>query len=106
MMGGLGAAFRCDAGKETMAIYFHYLKDQSLEAVRHAVDYLIKNGDRFPTVSKLREYANAYRPPDKRVPVAPEMQIEEFAEEEMEQYKGMTADDFFKQMESRFGDVT
>lgn len=105
MMGGMSAAFRCDSNKETMAIYFQYLIDFSVEAVRYAVDQSIKTADRFPTVSKLREYANAYRPPVNRTAIVPEFCIEEFSGEEMEKYKSMTADDFFKEMESKFGEV-
>ena len=99
MMGGLSAAFRCDSNKETMAIYFQYLGDYSIEAVRFAVDKAITTGERFPVVAKLREQASLYRPPETRKPMIPEYQIEEFSAEEMAKYsKYESADDFFSEM--------
>lgn len=88
-----------------MAIYFNYLMDFSIDAVRYSVDQVIKTGERFPAVSLLRNYAGAYRPPVNRRPIIPEFQIEEFNQEEVDRYKNMTADDFFKNMEQKFGVV-
>lgn len=105
MMGGLSAAFLRDSNKETMAVYFQYLIDFSIEAVRYAVDTTIKTAERFPPVSLLRTHANAYRPPTNRTAVIPQFQLEEFSGDDMEQFKNMTPADFFKQMESKFGDV-
>lgn len=100
-MDGLASAYRCEANKETKGVYFHYLKDFSLEAVRYAVDSIIKGCEKFPTVSLLRTHANAYRPPVNRT-VVPAFQIEEFSGEELEKFKDMTADDFFKSVEQSF----
>lgn len=96
-MGGLSAAFRCDCGKETMAVYFRYLQDHSIEAVQHGVDSAIKTLDRFPVVAKLRELSGTYRRPDNRKPVLPKFQIEEFTGER-EPFDQEKADEFFKQM--------
>lgn len=92
LMNGLGAAFRTDTSKATMAVYFQYLSDYSIEAVRHAVDQTIKNGERFPVVKTLREFANAYRPPINRQPVTDAVQIAEFTETEIESSKQKLAD--------------
>ncbi len=63
-----------------MAIYFQYLSDYHLDAVRYAVDQAIKTGDRFPVVKTLREFANGYRPPRKTPP--PLVQIDEFTQQQ------------------------
>ena len=107
MMGGLSAAFRCDSNKETMAIYFQYLSDYSIEAVRFAVDKAITTCERFPVVAKLREQASLYRPPETRKPMIDDYQIEEFSADELAKYSGSTQyesiEEFFEKM---LGDVS
>lgn len=100
MMGAVFAAFRCDASKETMAVYFEYLKDQDVEAVRHAVDESIKTLERFPTVAKMREFAGAWRRPVNYTPSSAPM-IEEFTKEEIERCKSMSFDDIIKNTAER-----
>lgn len=96
MMNGIGAAFRCDVSKETMAIFFNYLKSNSIESVRYATDKVIETGERFPTVKLMREYANAYRKPINYNP-SPAVQIEEFTQEEIERCKNMSFEDIIKE---------
>jgi hypothetical protein len=100
MMNGIGAAFRCDVSKETMAIFFNYLKNNSIESVRFATDKVIETGERFPTVKLMREHANAYRKPQMYIP-SQSVQIEEFSQEEIERCKSMSFEDIIKQATER-----
>lgn len=98
LMGELGLAFRVDTPKDTMAVYFKYLHDRSMYQVEHAIIDLVKVGDRFPTVSKLREIAGSFRE-FKTAEKTESIQIEEFTGAD---YKPENADEFFKKIMEDF----
>lgn len=102
MMNGVGAAFRCDVSKETMAIYFHYLQSYPIEAVRYAVDKTIETCERFPTVKLMREHAGAWRKP---IDYSKSncVQIEEFTQEEIDRCKNMSVDDIINEAVRKYG---
>ncbi len=88
LMAMLGEAFFKDVSKPTMAIYFQYLTDCRIEAIKHAVDEIIKTHDRFPTVKVIREHAATYRPPaGHRQVTSNAPQIAEFTVEQVEESK-------------------
>lgn len=92
LMGKMGLAFRTDCSKEQMSVYWEFLKDRSFYQVGRAIEEIIKTGDRFPPVSKVRELAGSFREMKTReVTEAP--QIEEFSSADQ---KPETAEDFFK----------
>lgn len=87
LMAMLGEAFFKDVSKPTMAIYFQYLTDYRIEAIKHAVDEIIKTHDRFPTVKVIREHAATYRPPIRQQQATDATQIAEFTAEQIEESK-------------------
>lgn len=78
LMGELGVAFRVDASREMMGVYWKFLHDRTMRQVRLAIEDIIKSGDKFPPVSRIRDIAGSYRE-FKTVEKVPESrQIEEF----------------------------
>jgi hypothetical protein len=100
-MGELGLAFRVDASKEMMGVYWKYLHDRSLYQVTNAIEDIIKSGDRFPSVAKIRELAGSYRE-FKTVERSQAEMIEEFSSADL---KPVDAKDFFKTVGDMFGAV-
>jgi len=73
--------------------------------VGNAIVDIIQTGDRFPPVSHIRSIASGYR--EFKTAEVPQdlIQIEQFTGEETERYKGMSGDDFFKEVMGSFGDL-
>ena len=53
LMTNLGKAFRQKIDKETMAVYYEFLKDIDEETLKEACKNIIKNNKYFPTVSEI-----------------------------------------------------
>lgn len=62
IMATMGAAYRADVSKETMAAFFQFLRNHSLDAVKYAALQAVEHDDKFPSVKRMREFCNAYRP--------------------------------------------
>jgi hypothetical protein len=92
LMGKMGKAFNFTPDKETLSVYFEFLADRSLYQVDRAITEIIRSGDRFPTVSKIRELAGSFRE-FKTVEVNHDHLIEEFSGADQ---KPQTAEDFFR----------
>lgn len=73
--------------------------------VGNAIVDIIQSGERFPTVSQIRTIASGYR--EFKTAEVPQdvIQIEQFTGAETEKYKGMSGDDFFKEVMGSFGDL-
>ena len=95
LMGELGLAFRVDASKEMMAVYWKHLHDRSMYQVGHAITDIIRSGDRFPTVARIRELAGSYREFKTREITEPARQITEFKASDYQMPEG---DDWFEKM--------
>lgn len=56
LMAKLETAFFESASKETVALYFDYLSDLSIEQIKRAVDYLIEKREKrgFPSIAEIR----------------------------------------------------
>ena len=56
LMAKLETAFFESASKETVALYFDYLNDLSINQIKRAIDYLIEKRERrgFPTIAEIR----------------------------------------------------
>jgi len=56
LMAKLETAFFETASKETVALYFEYLNDLSIDQIKRAVDYLIEKRERrgFPAIAEIR----------------------------------------------------
>jgi hypothetical protein len=96
MLGELSAAFRVDPTTEQAETYWKYLQDRSLYQVSSAIVDIIQTGDRFPTVAQIRTLAGTYR--EMKTVEVPSgcLMLEQFAGSDLEKYKGMTGDEFFK----------
>lgn len=95
MMNTIGAAFRCEVSKETMAVFYQYLANYTIEAVVFAIGKCIENCEKFPTVKLLKEYAGAYRKP-LTLSSPSILQIEEFTQEEIERCKNMSFEEIIQ----------
>lgn len=60
LIGELALSFRTEAGFATINTYFEKLRDLSMYQVDRAINKIIDQGDRFPTVSGIKKEARTY----------------------------------------------
>ena len=101
LLGKLCVAFRVDSNSEMINVYFEFLSDRSMYQIENAIIDIIKNGERFPTVSAIRNAAGSYRE-FKTVEANTNIAIEQFSSLET---KYESAEDFFKEVNGMFGGV-
>lgn len=89
LIGELALSFRTEAGFATINTYFEKLKDLSMYQVDMAINKIIDQGERFPTVSGIKKVARTYpRQPlraDRHIPLI-EMQVPDDAPRSKEEF--------------------
>ena len=103
-MGELSLAFRVDPSVPLFRLYHRRLMPFSLEAVVYAVDKAIDTLDRFPVVSRLRDFALSYREPWQPAVLEDAQQLPEFSDADLQRFEGKTVDELFAMVTEKFGD--
>lgn len=92
LMGKLSVAFNAPLTDDTVAVFFEFLADRSMFQIERAILEVIRSGERFPSVSKIRELAGFYREM-KTVELPVAEYIEEYSSASDVPH---TAEDFFR----------
>ncbi len=59
-MGEMALSFRTEAGSAVFNVYFDKLSDLSMYQVDKAINRIIDQGEKFPTVSGIKKVARTY----------------------------------------------
>ena len=100
-MGELGIAFGKPVERETLAVYFKHLSGMTIYQVSRAIDDIISNDDRFPSLSRVKSMACI----NKKYPPKPMQDVPQVEEVVLSNDLPKTKDDFFKAMKKLCGDV-